>query len=56
MDKGQASNNVEGPEPGLSMGEVRVSSLSSPWIESEHEGEQKDRAVAVRGGRRLSRS
>jgi hypothetical protein len=29
MGKGQVSNHSEGPKPGLSTGEVRVSSLGS---------------------------
>jgi hypothetical protein len=42
MGKGQVSNYVKGPKPGLSTGEVRVSSLSSTWMESEHKGEQTE--------------
>jgi hypothetical protein len=41
------------PKPGLSKGEVRVSSLSSTWMESEHEGEQRTSRLGC-GGARVS--
>jgi hypothetical protein len=41
MGKGQVSNHNKGQKPGLSTDKVRVSSLSSTWMESEHEGEQR---------------
>jgi hypothetical protein len=59
MGKGQVSNRIQGQKPGLSTGGVRVSSLSSTWVESEHEGDSwvsrghQDGAVAVPGERRL---
>jgi hypothetical protein len=41
MGKGQVSNYGKGPKPGLSTGEVRVSNLSSTWMEPEHEGKRR---------------
>jgi hypothetical protein len=38
MGKGQVSNHNKGPKPGLSTDKMRV---SSTWMESEHEGEQR---------------
>ncbi len=42
MGKTRVSNHNKGPKQGLSTGEMRVSSLSSIWTESEHEGEQRE--------------
>jgi hypothetical protein len=49
MGKGQVSNHSKGPKLGLSTGEVRVSSLSSTWMESEHEGEQRTSRLSCGG-------
>jgi hypothetical protein len=49
MGRGQVSNHSKGPKPGLSTGEVRVSSLSSTWMESEHEGEQRTSRLSCGG-------
>jgi hypothetical protein len=49
MSKGQVSNNSEGPKPGLSTGEVMVSSLSGTWMEPEHEGEQRTSRLSCGG-------
>jgi hypothetical protein len=49
MRKGQVSNDVKGLKPGLSTGEVRVSSLSSTWMESGHEGEQRKSRLSCGG-------
>jgi hypothetical protein len=49
MGKGQVSNHDKGPKPGLSTGEVRVSSLSSTWMEPEHEGEQRTSRLSCGG-------
>jgi hypothetical protein len=49
MGKGQVSNRIQGQKPGLSTGGVRVSSLSSTWIESEHEGEQMTSRLSCGG-------
>jgi hypothetical protein len=51
MSKGEISDNNQGPEPGVSMDEVRVSSLSSTWMESEHEGEKRTSRRSCGGAR-----
>jgi hypothetical protein len=33
MDKGQVSNRGRGPKPGLNTDKLRVSSLSSAWMD-----------------------
>jgi hypothetical protein len=42
MGKRQVFNYGKGPKTGLSTGDVRMSSLSSTWMESEHKGEQTE--------------
>jgi hypothetical protein len=49
MSKGQVSNYGKGPKPGLSTGEVRVSSLSSTWMEPEHKGERRTLRLSCGG-------
>jgi hypothetical protein len=49
MGKGQVSNYGKGPKPGLSTGELRLSSLSSTWMESEHEGERRSSRLSCGG-------
>jgi hypothetical protein len=56
IGKRQVSNYSEGPKPELSTGEVRVSSLSSTWMEPEHEEDVKTELWRCGGEQRLSRS
>jgi hypothetical protein len=49
MGKRQVSNHSKGPKPGLSTGEVRMSSLSSTWMKPEHAGEQRTSRLSCGG-------
>jgi hypothetical protein len=47
--KGQVFNCVKSSKPGLSTDEMRVSGLSSTWMESGHEGDQRTSRLSCGG-------